>query len=454
MNKILLIEDKESLREMLKRALEEKQFEVEEARDGIEAVHKIRAQKYLLILSDLRLPHVEGLELLRVAKEVDPDNVLIFMTAYGSIEIAVDAMKRGAYDFLPKPVDIHYLLMLVQRVRQAQQMRYENMILKEDFARRLGFPRIIGEDRAFRDVSLAIQKAAPTDATVLLSGESGTGKELFARALHHLSSRQEAPFVAVNCAAIPETLLETELFGHEKGAFTGATHRKLGKFEIATSGTVFLDEIGELTLPLQAKLLRVLQERTFDRVGGTTPIRVDVRIIAATNRNLEESVKAREFREDLYFRLSVFPIHIPPLRQRKNDIPLLAQHFLVLFSSELKRGKMKLSDQAIQKLLQYSWPGNIRELQNCLERAVILCDTQVIEAKDILTSSAAMTGSIADYLNLQAPLPEIRRHAADEAEKCAVLKAWNDSDHNLETAAQTLGVSTKTLSAKLRDLGF
>jgi DNA-binding NtrC family response regulator len=438
----------------LKRALEEKQFDVEEARDGIEAVQKIRAQKYLLILSDLRLPHVEGLELLRVAKEVDPDNVLIFMTAYGSIEIAVEAMKRGAYDFLPKPVDIHYLLMLVQRVRQAQQMRYENMILKEDFARRLGFPRIIGEDRAFRDVSLAIQKAAPTDATVLLSGESGTGKELFARALHHLSARKEAPFVAVNCAAIPEALLETELFGHEKGAFTGATHRKLGKFEMATSGTVFLDEIGELSLPLQAKLLRVLQERTFDRVGGTTPIRVDVRIIAATNKNLEQSVQAREFREDLYFRLSVFPIHIPPLRQRKNDIPLLAQHFLQVFSSELKRGKMKLSDQAIQKLLQYSWPGNIRELQNCLERAVILCDKQVIEAKDILTSSAALTGSIADYLNLQAPLPEIRRHAAEEAEKCAVLKAWNDSDHDLDKAARTLGITTKTLSAKLKDLGF
>jgi DNA-binding NtrC family response regulator len=452
MNKVLLIEDKQSLREMLKRALEEKQFDVEEARDGIEAVQKIRAQKYLLILSDLRLPHVEGLELLRVAREVDPDNVLIFMTAYGSIEIAVEAMKRGAYDFLPKPVDIHYLLMLVQRVRQAQQMRYENMILKEDFARRLGFPRIIGEDRAFRDVSLAIQKAAPTDATVLLSGESGTGKELFARALHHLSPRQEAPFVAVNCAAIPEALLETELFGHEKGAFTGATQRKLGKFELATSGTVFLDEIGELTLPLQAKLLRVLQERTFDRVGGTAPIRVDVRIIAATNKNLEQSVQAREFREDLYFRLSVFPIHIPPLRQRKNDIPLLAQHFLQVFSSELKRGKMKLSDQAVQKLLQYSWPGNIRELQNCLERAVILCDKQVIEAKDILTSSAALSGSIADYLNLQAPLSEIRRHAAEEAEKCAVLKAWNDHDQDLDKAARALGITTKTLSAKLKEL--
>ena len=451
MKKVLLIEDKESLREMLKRALEENQFEVEEARDGIEAVQKIRSQKYLLILSDVRLPHVEGLELLRVAKEVDPDNVLIFMTAFGSIEIAVEAMKNGAYDFLPKPVDIHHLLMLVKRVQQGQQLRFENMILKEEFARSLGFPRIIGEDRAFRDVSLAIQKAAPTDATVLLSGESGTGKELFARAIHHLSTRQQSPFVAVNCAAIPEMLLENELFGHEKGAFTGATNRKFGKFEMAAGGSMFLDEIGEMSLPLQAKLLRVLQEKTFDRVGGTTSIHVDIRIIAATNRNLEQLVKSREFREDLYFRLSVFPIHIPPLRQRKKDIPLLAEHFLDVFSRELKRGKMKLSDKAVQKLLQYSWPGNIRELENCLERAVILCDRQVIEDKDVLISSAALTGSIADYLNLQAPLAEIRRYAAEEAEKCALQKAWSDHDQNVDRAAQALGVTTKTLTTKLKD---
>ena len=452
MNKILLVEDKESLREMLKRALEENQFDVEEARDGIEAVHKIRSQKYMMILSDLRIPHVEGLELLRVAKEVDPDNVLIFMTAFGSIEIAVEAMKKGAYDFLPKPVDIHYLLMLVQRVQQSQQIRYENMILKEDFARRLGFPRIIGKDRAFQDVSRAIQKAAPTDATVMLSGESGTGKELFARAIHHLSTRGQAPFVAVNCAAIPETLLENELFGHERGAFTGATHRKLGKFEMAAGGTVFLDEIGEMTLPLQAKLLRVLQDKTFDRVGGTTSIQVDIRIIAATNRNLDEIVRTREFREDLYFRLSVFPIHIPPLRQRKQDIPLLAEYFLELFSRELKRGKMTLSDQAIQKLLQYSWPGNIRELQNCLERAVILCERKVIEEGDLLTTSAAPTGSIADYLNLQTTLAEIRKQAADEAEKCAILKAWHDNDQDPEKTAQALGITTKTLTTKLKDL--
>jgi len=452
MNKILLIEDKESLRTMLKRALEENRFEVDEARDGIEAVRKIRTQKYFLILSDLRLPHVEGLELLRTARDVDPDNVMIFMTAYGSIEIAVEAMKNGAYDFLVKPVDIHYLLILVKRVQQSQQMRYENIILKEEFAKRLGFPRIIGEDRAFREVTLAIQKAAPTDATVLLTGESGTGKELFARAIHQISDRRDAPFVAVNCAAIPEMLLENELFGHEKGAFTGATHRKPGKLEMAAGGTVFLDEIGEMTQPLQAKLLRVLQERTFERVGGTTLIQVDIRIIAASNRNLDQLVVAREFREDLYFRLSVFPIHIPPLRQRKKDILLLAEYFLQVFSSDLKRGKMKLADSAVQKLLQYSWPGNIRELQNCIERAVILCDRKVIEEQDVLTSSPAISGSIADYLNLQAPLPDIRRQAAEEAEKCAIRKAWNDNGEDIEKTAQALGITSKTLASKLKDL--
>ncbi|PWT88832.1 MAG: transcriptional regulator [Acidobacteria bacterium] len=450
--KILLIEDKDSLREMLRKALQENGFEVEEAVDGIEAVHKIKNQRYMLILSDLRIPHVEGLEILRVAKEVDPDNTVIFMTAYGSIEIAVEAMKNGAYDFLPKPVDINYLMLMINRVKHDQYLRYENMILKEEFSRKLGFPRIIGEDRAFQDVTLLIQKAAPTDATVLITGESGTGKELFARAIHQMSPRKGAPFVAVNCAAIPESLLENELFGHEKGAFTGAVNRKLGKFEIANGGTIFLDEIGDLSPPLQAKLLRVLQEKQFDRVGGTTLIQVDVRIIAATNRELEKLVGERQFREDLFFRLSVFPIHIPPLRQRKKDIPMLAEFFVEQFSRELKRNKMKLTHEAISKLMQYSWPGNIRELQNSLERAVILCDSQNIGEKDVMTDSAAVKGSIADYLNLEGALSDIRRRAADEAERYALMKIWEEHGGNLKVIAEILGISGKSLAAKLKDL--
>ena len=449
--KVLLIEDKDSLREMLKRALEEGSFVVEEARDGIEAFHKIKNERFLLILSDLRIPHVEGLEILRVAKEADSETPVIFMTAYGSIEIAVEAMKNGAYDFMPKPVDINHLLLLVKRIQSSQQLRNENMILKEEFSRMLGFPRILGEDRSLQEITLAVQKAAPTDATVLITGESGTGKELFARAIHQLSTRKDAPFVAVNCAAIPEQLLENELFGHEKGAFTGAVNRKLGKFELAQGGTVFLDEIGEMTIPLQAKLLRVLQEKEFDRVGGTTPVQVDIRVLAATNRNLEQLVADKQFRDDLFFRLSVFPIHIPPLRQRKKDIPLLAEHFVEQFSRELKRGKLKLSVPATRKLMEYSWPGNVRELQNCLERAVILADGNVVQEKDILTQSGATSGSIADYLDLEGPLSEVRKRAADEAEKQAILKAWQNSAQNLDNAAMELGISSKTLAAKLKD---
>lgn len=449
--KVLLIEDKDSLREMLKRALEEGSFVVEEARDGIEAVHKIKNERFLLILSDLRIPHVEGLEILRVAKEVDSETPVIFMTAYGSIEIAVEAMKNGAYDFMPKPVDINHLLLLVKRIQSSLQLRNENMILKEAFSRMLGFPRILGEDRSLQEITLALQKAAPTDATILITGESGTGKELFARAIHQLSPRKDAPFVAVNCAAIPEPLLENELFGHEKGAFTGALNRKLGKFELAQGGTIFLDEIGEMTIPLQAKLLRVLQEKEFDRVGGTTPVQVDIRVLAATNRNLEQLVAEKQFREDLFFRLSVFPIHIPPLRQRKKDIPLLAEHFIEQFCRELKRGKLKLSVAASRKLMEYSWPGNVRELQNCLERAVILADGNIIQEKDVLTQSGAPSGSIADYLNLEGPLSEVRKRAADEAEKQAILKAWQNSAQDLERAAIELGISSKTLAAKLKD---
>jgi DNA-binding NtrC family response regulator len=449
--KVLLIEDKDSLREMLKRALEEGRFIVEEARDGIEAVHKIKNERFLLILSDLRIPHVDGLEILRVAKEVDSETPVIFMTAYGSIEIAVEAMKNGAYDFMPKPVDINYLLLLVNRIQSSQQLRNENMILKEEFSRILGFPRILGGDRSLQEITLALQKAAPTDATVLITGESGTGKELFARAIHQLSPRKDAPFVAVNCAAIPEPLLENELFGHEKGAFTGAVNRKLGKFELAQGGTIFLDEIGEMPIPLQAKLLRVLQEKEFDRVGGTTPVQVDIRVLAATNRNLEQLVADKQFREDLFFRLSVFPIHIPPLRQRKKDIPLLAEHFVEQFCRELKRGKLKLSVAATRKLMEYSWPGNVRELQNCLERAAILADGNVVQEKDILTQSGATSGSIADYLNLEGPLSEVRKRAADEAEKQAILKAWQNSSQDVEIAATELGISSKTLAAKLKD---
>ncbi len=300
------------------------------------------------------------------------------MTAFATVPDAVVAMKEGALDFLAKPVDPDHLLLVVARALATRRMAIENMLLREELAVRRGAPRIVGEDPRLKQVSLALHRAAATDMTVLLEGESGTGKELFARALHALSPRADGPFVAINCAAIPENLLETELFGYEKGAFTGAVARKLGKFEVAHRGTLFLDEIGDLPLTLQPKILRSLEEKSFDRVGGTTPIQVDVRVVAATNRNLRAAVAARQYREDLFFRLSVFPITIPPLRERPGDIAMLAHHFIERFSRDLKKKPLVLSPDALDQMQAYAWPGNVRELQNCIERTVILTQGDTI----------------------------------------------------------------------------
>ena len=377
---ILVVEDRDSLRTMLCRALESNGHGVTEARDEPEAIEQLQASAPAVVLTDLRLPRGDGFGVLRAAKASDPELPVIVMTAYGSIQDAVLAMKQGALDFLAKPVDPDHLLLLVGRAVAQRRLVAEYLILKQEAASRRGMPEIVGCAPALKQVSLAVQRAAGSDATVLLEGESGTGKELFAKAVHALSPRRDDPFVAINCAAIPEGLLETELFGHEKGAFTGASGRKLGKFEVANHGTIFLDEIGDLSLPLQAKVLRALEERTFERVGGNATVRVDVRVVAATNRNLRAAVAARRFREDLYFRLSVFPITIPPLRERAEDIPLLARHFVDRFCREMGKPIMALAESADDALRAYPWPGNVRELQNCIERAVILSDGDRLHA--------------------------------------------------------------------------
>ena len=371
---------------MLRHALEAQGHTVVEARDQREAEAALIASNPAVVLSDLRLTDGDGFGVLRAAKEVDPELPVIVMTAFGSIQDAVSAMKEGALDFLAKPVDPDHLLLLVHRALAQRRMATENILLKEELAARRGAPQIVGEDPRLKQVSIQLQRAAATDTTVLLEGESGTGKELFARALHALSPRVDGPFVAINCAAIPETLLETELFGHEKGAFTGAAARKPGKFELAHRGTLFLDEIGDLPLALQAKILRALEEKRFERVGGTAPIQVDVRVVAATNRNLKVAVAARQFREDLFFRLSVFPITIPPLRERPDDIPMLAKHFIEKFSRDLNKKPLNLAAGAVQELREYGWPGNVRELQNCIERAVILTEGDTIHARHLSLS--------------------------------------------------------------------
>src|SRR5260370_4582573 len=374
MEPLLLVEDKIELRAMRRKARERHGYSVEEAPDGSAAIQKFRAKRYKMVVTDLKMPGASGLEVLRESKQADSTIPVILLTAYGSVEEAVSAMKEGAFDFIQKPVDLDHLNLLVERATRQQELLRENLILREEFSARYGFPRIVGESDVMKAVSNQLQRVAPTEATVLLLGESGTGKELFARAVHHLSNRREQPFIALNCAAIPEGLVENELFGHERGAFTGAGNRKAGKIEMAQRGTLFLDEIGELPLASQAKLLRVLEERCFERVGGTQSIEVDVRIIVATNRDLAVRIREKLFREDLYFRISAVPLTIPPLRDRGDDIVLLAAHFLEKFGREFGKGQLTLNESARRKLRAYPWPANVRELQNALERTAILTD--------------------------------------------------------------------------------
>ena len=452
---ILIVEDKDSLRAMLRHALERQGHSVLEARDQPEAVRLLQ-QNPAVVLSDLRLPEGDGFGVLRASKEFDADTPVIVMTAYGSIEDAVAAMKEGALDFLAKPVDPDHLALLVARALEQRRMVTENLLLKEELAVRRGAPQLVGDDAALRKVFAGLQRAAATDTTVLLEGESGTGKELFARSLHALSPRADAPFVAINCAAIPETLLETELFGHEKGAFTGAVARKPGKFEMAHRGTLFLDEIGDLPLALQAKILRALEEKRFERVGGTASVQVDVRLVAATNRGLRAAVAARRFREDLFFRLSVFPITVPPLRERPGDIPLLARYFVDRFCRDMKKKAIALSPAALEQLVSYRWPGNVRELQNCIERAVILAEGDAIQPRHLNLSFKVVEReqeppNPLENLDLTGTLSEATRRALGVIEKVKIEQVLQEADDNKGRAAELLQISYKMLLAKLKE---
>jgi len=454
---ILIVEDKDSLRAMLRHALEAQGHDVIEAVDEAEATRLLNEVQPGLVLSDLRLPVGDGFGVLRAAKDFDPELPVIVMTAYGSIQDAVTAMKAGAMDFLAKPVDPDHLLLLVERSLAQRRMASEFFLLKEELASRNGAPRIVGEDASLKKVIANLQRAAGSDATVLLQGESGTGKELFARALHALSPRADGPFVAINCAAIPEALLESELFGHEKGAFTGAHARKPGRFERAHRGTLFLDEIGDLPLALQAKILRAIEERRFERVGGNVSLHVDVRIVAATNRNLKAAVAARQFREDLYFRLSVFPVEIPPLRERKGDIEILARHFIDRYRKELNKPPLLLLSQSLAALQAYGWPGNVRELQNCIERAVLLADTDALHPRHFNLSEASPSAaplpssSPWDQIDLSGSMADASRRVLLEVERRKIVQALRDAGGNRQRAADALGLGLKTLLAKIDD---
>jgi len=449
---ILLVEDKDSLRRVLRLTLENAGYTVAEAVDARSALNEIANSRHSLVLTDLRMPNGSGLDVLRSARSADADVPVIVMTAFGSIDEAVQAMKDGAHDFLQKPVDSNHLLLLVERALEQARLRTENVLLREEWSRRYGFPRIIGESEVVKRAVAETQRVAQTEATVLLLGESGTGKELFARAVHHLSPRRDKPFVAINCAAIPETLIENELFGHERGAFTGATDRRQGKFELATGGTVFLDEIGELPLGVQGKLLRAIEEKMIDRIGGRAPVAVDVRVVAATNKDLKTAVDNGEFRGDLFFRLAVFPIEVPPLRDRGDDLTLLARHFAAEIGRELRGREAQLSDEAAAALKHHRWPGNVRELENAIERACILSDTMKLEPADLgLGQTATDDADALRQIDLSGTLSDVAHRALRLVERRKIQSALAANDGNKSKTAEDLGVSYKTLLNKMKD---
>jgi len=455
---VLLVEDRDSLRAMLRESLEAEGFAVREAADGSEALRALASERFMAVVTDLKLPGADGHQVLAAARDADPHVAVIVVTAYGTVEDAVNAMKGGAFDFLSKPVDPDHLVLLLRRAVERRSLLEENILLKEEFAERLGFPRIIGDSAALREVSMQIQKAAPTDATILLQGESGTGKELFARAIHHLSPRKDAPFVAINCAAIPETLLENELFGHEKGAYTGAGNARAGRMELADGGTLLLDEIGELGAAVQAKLLRVLQEKSFERVGGNRTIKVDLRLIAASNRDLRKAAAEKLFREDLYFRLAVVTVTVPPLRERSGDIPALAKHFLEKYSREFGREDLEFTTEALESMIAHDWPGNIRELENCVERSAILADESCISADCLgLRSLAGSDEDLAVFartVGLDGTLDSAGERARNLAERLMIERALREAEGNKTRAAEALQVNYKRFLSKIRALGI
>ncbi len=454
MQTILIIEDKDSMAQMLRETLEAEGYGVMIAQDGQNGLDRIRDSHIDLVLSDLKLPKKDGLEVLRTAKAENPLLPVIMMTAFGSIETAVTAMKEGAFDFITKPFDTDHLLLLIKRALENQRLVTENILLKYELAGKLGMPRIIGKSQAINAVAQKIQKVAPARTTVLLLGESGTGKELFARAIHNLSDRRDYPFVPINCAAIPRNLLESELFGHEKGSFTGAEARKLGKFELADNGTIFLDEIAEMDMALQAKMLRVIQEGEIERIGGIKAVKIDVRVVAASNKDIEKAVEEKLFREDLFYRLNVFPVTIPPLRERKEDIPLLVEYFTAMYCRELKTQPKDISVEAMNVLMGYPWKGNVRELENCIERAIILSEGNTITEEHIVLNRQVAADLAVRNLPMTGTLEDVSREAVRIVERERIGRALKETKGNKSRAAEILQVSYKTLLTKIKDYGI
>jgi two-component system, NtrC family, response regulator PilR len=447
--KVLIIEDEKSMREVLKILLEEEGYEITAASNGLAGIEYLQSDIFDLVITDIKMPKANGFEVLKQVKETSPSTVVIMITAFGTTESTIEAMKLGAYDYIQKPFKIDEIRLIIQKAFEKKKLSEELLILREKVKSRTGLENIIGKSPKMQELFTLIQKIAQSNSTVLISGESGCGKELVSAALHNLSPRRDKNFVTMNCATFPEGLLESELFGHVKGSFTGAVYNKEGLFELANKGSIFLDEIAEMPLPLQAKLLRVLENGIFRRVGGLNDIKVDVRVISATNRDMQEAVSEGRFREDLFYRLNVVPVNIPPLRERTEDIPLLVNHFLDKFCGANK----KFSPEALRCFSEYSWKGNVRELENMVERIVLLTDRELILSEDLPEEIIKADANVA-------PLPEIGEEGVDfesimeQIEKNYLLKALEKSKGIKTEAARLLNLSFRSFRHKLYKYGI
>ena len=448
-NTVLVVDDDLAHRTMLKTMLASWGYDVSLADDGAAAVEEVRQRPFDLVLMDVRMVKVSGLEALEEIKGFNPAIPIVIMTAYASVETAVEALKKGACDYLTKPFDFDELRIVMEHAMEHSRLREENRLLRESLGRHFDRQNLIGRSRAMVNLLETVAQVAPSEATVLITGESGTGKEMIAGAIHFNSPRKDGPFVKINCAAITETLLESELFGHEKGAFTGADRRKEGKFRQADGGTLFLDEVSEMPLAMQVKLLRILQEREVTRVGGSDVIKVDVRVLAATSGDLIAEIQAGRFREDLYYRLNVVTLHVPPLRERREDIPLLAQHFLEVFSTKNRKAVKGFTPQAMDRLLRHDWPGNIRELMNTIERAIVLARSEYLDETLVLPAFREPGGN---YGPNGGDVQEAG--SLEEVERATILRTLEQAGGNKSEAARRLRITRRTLHQKLKKYGM
>jgi len=445
--RILVVDDDNLMKDFLKETLSRSNYLVDLASSGDEALDKLKIKEYDVIVSDIRMPKLGGMELLKAAKDNSPDTKIVMMTAYGTVENAVEAMKLGAFDYIMKPFSADEIELVVKKAFEYKKLLIENRRLKTEVAGKYRFQNIIGKSPQMQKVFEMVDIVADSRSSVFLAGESGTGKELIAKAIHYNSPRKDGPFIKINCAALPEGLVESELFGHEKGAFTGAFRQTRGRFEMADGGTLLLDEISEITPGLQAKLLRVLQEREFERVGSGQSIQVDVRVISTSNKNLSEEIRKGKFREDLLFRLNVIPIHLAPLRERKEDIPLLAEHFLQKYNQENNKNVQGISEKVYQLFMEYHWPGNVRELENYIERAVVTTKNKILTPADF-PSELFFKKAEYDDSGLKVGC------TIGDMEKALILKTLEAYSGNKTKAAEILGVSSRTLRNKLKEYGL